>query len=73
PGDQVLVKTFFKSGTFDPPYRPLTTVVAITRRAVLTEENQIWNHASRLKRCHIKHSGYSKQRTFNLRLIQNEQ
>ncbi|CAH2256627.1 Hypothetical predicted protein, partial [Pelobates cultripes] len=51
PGDKVLVKSLFKSGTFDPPYSPLTTVVAITRRAVLTEENQTWIHASRLKRC----------------------
>ncbi|CAH2300414.1 Hypothetical predicted protein [Pelobates cultripes] len=46
PGDQVFVKSFFNSGTFDPPYGPSTTVAAITRTAVLTEENQTWIHAS---------------------------
>ncbi|XP_056384573.1 uncharacterized protein LOC130278161 isoform X2 [Hyla sarda] len=49
-GDTVLVKTLSKGkkpGDFN--FGPPTTVVAMTRMAVLTEDSPSWIHASRIK------------------------
>ncbi|KAM5148107.1 uncharacterized protein ACMZJ9_011775 [Mantella aurantiaca] len=49
PGDIVLVKSLFHHKHKDPPYGKPTTVTAITRTAVLTEDSPSWIHASRVK------------------------
>lgn len=50
-GDRVMVKVLPKNKKpEDFSFGPPTTVVAVTRTAVLTEETPIWIHASRVKR-----------------------
>ncbi|KAM8945551.1 uncharacterized protein RCH25_048842 [Pelodytes ibericus] len=48
-GDEVIVKAIRKKNPGDFPYGPTTTVVAITRTAVLTENSPTWIHATRVK------------------------
>uniref|UniRef100_A0A8C5M840 Uncharacterized protein n=1 Tax=Leptobrachium leishanense TaxID=445787 RepID=A0A8C5M840_9ANUR len=50
PGDRVLVKALHRHKTIDPPYGELTTVLAVTITAVLTDESPSWIHASRIKK-----------------------
>ncbi|XP_053575174.1 uncharacterized protein LOC128664361 [Bombina bombina] len=50
PGDTVLVKQLHKNKSLDPPFGLPTTVIAVTRTAVLTEEAPVWIHANRIKR-----------------------
>ena len=50
PGDRVLVLSLKTKGVGDPPYGPPTTVIAVTRTAVLTDSAPQWIHATRLKR-----------------------
>ncbi|XP_075455003.1 uncharacterized protein LOC142494329 [Ascaphus truei] len=50
PGDKVVVKRLpAKGGTTEPPYGLPTTILAVTRTAVLTEDSSTWIHASRIK------------------------
>uniref|UniRef100_A0A8C5MNZ5 Uncharacterized protein n=1 Tax=Leptobrachium leishanense TaxID=445787 RepID=A0A8C5MNZ5_9ANUR len=49
PGDQVVVKQIIRRNKEDFPYSEPTTVIAVTRTAVLTESSPAWIHASRIK------------------------
>ncbi|XP_044158805.1 uncharacterized protein LOC122944514 [Bufo gargarizans] len=49
-GDEVVVETLKKGrAQGDFVYGPPTSVVAVTRKAVLTEQSPIWIHATRVK------------------------
>ncbi|XP_072282127.1 uncharacterized protein [Pyxicephalus adspersus] len=51
PGDMVIVQRLAKGRKqIEFPFGPPTRVVAVTRTVILTEEAQIWIHASRVKR-----------------------
>ncbi|KAM4641165.1 uncharacterized protein O3C94_006870 [Discoglossus pictus] len=51
PGDLVCVRQLNKAKKGGFPFGPPTTVIAVTRTAVLTDAQDIWIHASRLKLC----------------------
>ncbi|CAH2330260.1 Retrovirus-related Pol poly from transposon opus, partial [Pelobates cultripes] len=51
PGDLVCIRQLNKSRKGKFPFGPPTTVIAVTRTAVLTDSQDIWIHASRLKPC----------------------
>ncbi|KAL7857502.1 hypothetical protein SRHO_G00164010 [Serrasalmus rhombeus] len=53
PGDTVLVKTLNPQKVGEAAYGPRTTVIAVTRIAVLTTSSPQWIHASRLKKSPI--------------------
>ncbi|KAL7869614.1 hypothetical protein AOLI_G00136020 [Acnodon oligacanthus] len=53
PGDTVLVKTLNPRKVGEAAYGPPTTVVAVTRTAVLTTSSPQWIHTSRLKKSPI--------------------
>ncbi|KAM4642786.1 uncharacterized protein O3C94_017071 isoform 1-T1 [Discoglossus pictus] len=51
PGDLVCVRQLNRAKKGGFPFGPPTTDVAVTRTAVLTDSQDIWIHASRLKLC----------------------
>ncbi|KAL6490778.1 hypothetical protein MHYP_G00011230 [Metynnis hypsauchen] len=53
PGDTVLVKTLNPQKVGEAAYGPPTTVITVTRTAVLTTSSPQWIHASQLKKSPI--------------------
>lgn len=50
PGDVVVIRQLNRNKKQEYPFGPPTTVIAVTRTAVLTEQSNTWIHASRIKK-----------------------